>query len=328
MVRILLILMIIIQQFTLNAQIKADYSNKDHWLILPEHNETILQPYISDSSLISYADVFYLYPTVFTDKKNKDWNVSIDDEEQQTKAIRVTRLQSSAWAESGRMFVPYYTQANIRSYTALESGGRKALLKAYKDVKEAFSYYLKNYNNGRPIIIAGHSQGSTHGMLLLKDFFDGTKLQEQLVCAYLPGIGLHENEFESIPFLKNEIKTGGFVSWNTFKRRYKTKKFKEWYEGKATINPVTWDQQKYADRQLHQGFLFWDNKMYEQSFHTHLENGAVWISLPHVPFRSLAWKLDDYHVGDINLFWKDIQKNAKNRVRAYQQKEIAKSQKH
>lgn len=171
MVRILLILMIIIQQFTLNAQIKADYSNKDHWLILPEHNETILQPYISDSSLISYADVFYLYPTVFTDKKNKDWNISIDDEEQQTKAIRVTRLQSSAWAESGRMFVPYYTQANIRSYTALESGGRKALLKAYKDVKEAFSYYLKNYNNGRPIIIAGHSQGSTHGMLLLKDFF-------------------------------------------------------------------------------------------------------------------------------------------------------------
>lgn len=328
MVRILLILMIIIQQFTLNAQIKADYSNKDHWLILPEHNETILQPYISDSSLISYADVFYLYPTVFTDKKNKDWNISIDDEEQQTKAIRVTRLQSSAWAESGRMFVPYYTQANIRSYTALESGGRKALPKAYKDVKEAFSYYLKNYNNGRPIIIAGHSQGSTHGMLLLKDFFDGTKLQEQLVCAYLPGIGLHENEFESIPFLKNEIKTGGFVSWNTFKRRYKTKKFKEWYEGKATINPVTWDQQKYADRQLHQGFLFWDNKMYEQSFHTHLENGAVWISLPHVPFRSLAWKLDDYHVGDINLFWKDIQKNAKNRVRAYQQKEIAKSQKH
>jgi len=327
-VRILPILMIIIQQFTLNAQIKADYSNKDHWLILPEHNETILQPYISDSSLISYADVFYLYPTVFTDKKNKDWNVSIDDKEQRSKAIRVTRLQSSAWAESGRMFVPYYTQANLRSYTALESGGKKALLKAYKDVKEAFSYYLKNHNNGRPIIIAGHSQGSTHGMLLLKDFFDGTKLQEQLVCAYLPGIGLHENEFESIPFLKNEIKTGGFVSWNTFKRRYKTKKFKNWYQGKATINPVTWDQQKHADRKLHQGFLFSDNKMYEQSFHTHLENGAIWISLPHVPFRSLAWTLDDYHIGDVNLFWKDIQKNAKNRVRAYQQKEIAKSQKH
>ena len=327
MVRILLISMIFIQQFALNGQIIADYSKPEHWLILPEDNQGILEPYIKDSSLISYADVFYIYPTVFTDKKNKNWNISIDDEEQCNKARRVTRLQGSAWAESGRMFVPYYTQANLRSYTELESGGRKALLKAYNDVKQAFTYYMEHYNNGRPIIIAGHSQGSTHGMLLLKDFFDGKKLQEQLVCAYLPGIGLHENEFKSIPFLKNEIKTGGFVSWNTFKRRYRTKKFKNWYEGKATINPVTWDEQKYAERKLHQGFLFWDDKMYEQSFHTHLENGAVWISIPHVPFRSLAWTLDDYHIGDVNLFWKDIQINAKNRVLAYQQKEIAKSQK-
>jgi hypothetical protein len=311
----------------LNGQIIADYSNNEHWLILPEDNKNILEPYITDSSLISYADVFYIYPTVFTDKKNKNWNESIDDEEQQNNALRVTRLQSSAWAESGRMFAPNYTQAHIRSYTELESGGRKALLKAYNDVKQAFTYYMEHYNNGRPIIIAGHSQGSTHGMLLLKDFFDGKKLQEQLVCAYLPGIGIQENEFESIPFLKSEIQTGGFVSWNTFKRRYKTKKFKNWYEGKATINPVTWDEQKYAERKLHQGFLFWDDKMYTQSFHTHLENGAVWISLPKVPFRSMAWTLDDYHIGDVNLFWKDIQINAKNRVLAYQQKEIAKSQK-
>ena len=327
MVRILLISMIFIQQFALNGQIIADYSNNEHWLILPEDNKNILEPYITDSSLISYADVFYIYPTVFTDKKNKNWNESIDDEEQQNNALRVTRLQSSAWAESGRMFAPNYTQAHIRSYTELESGGRKALLKAYNDVKQAFTYYMEHYNNGRPIIIAGHSQGSTHGMLLLKDCFDGKKLQEQLVCAYLPGIGIQENEFESIPFLKSEIQTGGFVSWNTFKRRYKTKKFKNWYEGKATINPVTWDEQKYAERKLHQGFLFWDDKMYTQSFHTHLENGAVWISLPKVPFRSMAWTLDDYHIGDVNLFWKDIQINAKNRVLAYQQKEIAKSQK-
>ena len=327
MVRLFLISVIFIQQFALISQITANYSNTEHWLILPEHNQNILEPYITDSSLISYADVFYIYPTVFTDKKNKNWNISIDDKNQREKAKRVTRLQSSAWAESGRMFVPYYTQDNLRSYTELENGGRIALLRAYNDVKQAFIYYLEHHNNGRPIIIAGHSQGSTHGMLLLKDFFDGKKLQEQLVCAYLPGIGLHENEFKSIPFLKNENKTGGFVSWNTFKRRYRTKKFKNWYEGKATINPVTWNQQKYAERKLHQGFLFWDDKMYAQSFHTHLENGAVWISIPHVPFRSLALTIDDYHIGDVNLFWKDIQINAKNRVLAYQQKEITKSQK-
>ena len=134
--------MIFIQQFALNGQINADYSNPEHWLILPDNNQNILKPYITDSSLISYADVFYIYPTVFTDKKNENWNVSIDDKEQRKKAMRVSRLQSSAWAESGRMFVPYYTQANLRSYTELESGGRKALLKAYNDVKQAFIYYM------------------------------------------------------------------------------------------------------------------------------------------------------------------------------------------
>ena len=67
--------------------------------------------------------------------------------------------------------------------------------------------------------------------------------------------------------------------------------------------------------------------MYTQSFHTHVADGAVWISLPHVPFRSFAWTLEDYHIGDVNLFWKDIQSNAKTRVVAYQQKDIAKSKK-
>ncbi|MEJ6589583.1 MAG: DUF3089 domain-containing protein [Crocinitomicaceae bacterium] len=325
--QLILISIIIIQQFALNSQIEADYSNLDHWLISPDNKNKLHEAYIKDSSLIEYADVFYIYPTVFLDKKDPNWNVSIDNEEQRNKAIRVTRFQASAWAEAGRMFVPYYSQANLRSYTSLETGGRTALLKAYKDVKAAFSYYLENHNKGRPIILAGHSQGSTHAMLLLKDFFDGKALQEQLVCAYLPGIGINEDEYQSIPLLTNEIETGGFVSWNTFKRRYKTKKYKNWYQGKAAINPVTWDLQAIAKREKHKGFLFQDDKMYTQSFHTHVADGAVWISLPHVPFRSFAWTLEDYHIGDVNLFWKDIQSNAKTRVVAYQQKDIAKSKK-
>jgi hypothetical protein len=45
-------------------------------------------------------------------------------------------------------------------------------------VKTAFLYYLQHYNNGRPIIIASHSQGATHGKRLLKEFFDGKELQK------------------------------------------------------------------------------------------------------------------------------------------------------
>ena len=320
MIRGLLLFLFIIQQFECNAQIIANYSDTSHWVLRPDIENNLFENYIQDSADIKYADVFYIYPTVFTDKKNKNWNISIDDAEQREKVKRVTKFQGSAWAEAGRMFVPYYTQANLRSYFALESGGRKALLKAYEDVKKAFVYYLENHNNGRPIIIAGHSQGSTHGMLGLKDFFDEKELQNQLICAYLPGIGLETDEFNSIRLSIDPEGTGGFVTWNTFKKKYKTKKYKTWYQGKAAVNPVTWNTEKFAGRSLHKGFLFWDDKIYENSFKTNLVDGAVWISLPHVPFRSIALTFDDYHIGDVNLFWKDIQVNAKMRINAFKKK--------
>ena len=227
----LLIFIFILQQFDFNSQVVADYSNPEHWMISPQDDTSLHKAFISDTSLLSYADVFYVYPTVYLNKKEKDWNVSIDNKEQRERAINVTRLQASAWAESGRMFVPFYSQAHIRSYTELEEGGRKALLKAYADIKMAFQYYLDNYNNGRPIILAGHSQGSTHLMLLIKDFFDEKELQKKLICAYMPGIGLKEDEFKSIPLLTKGDQIGGFVAWNTFKRRYKTKKYNDWYKG-------------------------------------------------------------------------------------------------
>jgi hypothetical protein len=227
------------------------------------------------------------------------------------------RFQASAWVECGRMFVPYYRQAHIRSYRNLENGGREALLFAYSDIKAAFQYYLDHFNNGKPIILAGHSQGSTHLTLLLKDFFDGKDLQNQLVAAYLPGIGLKKNEFGTIPLMTSPNQIGGFISWNTFKRKVNKEKFEMWYKGKAVVNPVTWNSDKVADRKKHKGFLFSNNKIYSQSFSTHVIDGAIWISTPHFPYRSMAWTMDDYHIGDINLFWEDVKLNSKQRLNEY-----------
>ena len=113
-------------------------------------------------------------------------------------------------------------------------------------------------------------------------------------------------------------------TWPSASLKLKTKKYKDWYKGSAVINPVTWDQSSYAKRGQHKGFLFWDENIYEQSFSTHLVDGAVWISIPHVPFRSLSVSMKDYHIGDVNLFWEDTRINVKDRVYAFKQKELAK----
>ncbi len=293
----------------------TDYSKIENWAVLPGHYSTELQSYIHDSSLLAKVDVFFVYPTVFLDKNDPRWNIPINEPTQRKKVIdNPVRFQASAWAEAGHLYVPFYRQAHIRSYRNLDKGGRDSLLLAYSDVKAAFQYYLDHYNHGRPIILAGHSQGTTHLMLLLKDFFDDKPLQKQLVAAYLPGMAIKHNEFKTIPFMTNPDQTGGFVSWNTMKKKINHDKYDNWYKGSATINPVTWDLSKTAERKKHKGFLFNNNQMYRQSFTTHVIDGVIWISTPHFPFRSLAFTMDDYHIGDVNLFWEDIRQNARLRA--------------
>lgn len=310
----IIILLCSIYSFSTHAQ-AVDYSDAKNWAVLPTFSNDQLKSYVKDSSWIKKADVFYVYPTLFLDKKDSNWNIDINQNEQRTKVInQAVKFQASAWAESGRLFVPFYRQAHIRSYRMLNQGGKEALLLAYSDVKEAFSYYLKNHNQGRPIILAGHSQGSTHLSLLLKEFFDGTPLQKQLVAAYIPGIGIEGTMFTSLSLMKSPSENYGFVTWNTFKRRINEDKYERWYKGKLVVNPVTWDMSQFAEKSKHKGFLFWNSKMYQKSFSTTLIDGAIWITTPNFPYKYLAARMDDFHLGDVNLFWEDIRTNSKLRL--------------
>lgn len=292
------------------------YEDPKNWAVLPGKYPKDLQTRCPDDTSLS-VDVFYCYPTLITDKNDSRWNVPIDDSIQQNKVLsQAVAFQASAWGESGRIYVPYYRQAHLRSYYALESGGKEALLNAYTDVKAAFEYYLKHFNHGRPIILAGHSQGSTHLSFILRDFFDGTALQDRLVAAYIPGIGIDTTMFNHLKLMKSPTETGGYIVWNTFKRKFDAKQY-VFYKGKAVVNPVTWDTTKLAPRKMHKGFLFSNGQLYTSSFATHLSDGVIWISTPHFPYRMLSFTMRHYHIGDVNLFWEDIRINAKQRVKSY-----------
>ena len=167
------------------------------------------------------ADVFYVYPTLNTEKDDIRWNVPIEDKVQQNKVLnKAVLFQASAFLTSGQLYVPYYRQAHLRSYDMLENGGKKALLLAYSDIKKAFEIYLKKYNKGRPIILASHSQGSTHTKFLLRDFFDNKPLQEKLIAAYIVGTIIKPNLYKTIKPMTKPNSTGGLVGWNTFKKGY------------------------------------------------------------------------------------------------------------
>src|SRR5258706_533076 len=104
-----------------------------------------------------------------------------------------TRYISSYRANPGPAAPDYsnlfYWQAHLRAYYTTDTARALAAFElAYQDIKTAFQYYLDHYNNGRPIIIASHSQGSSHAQRLLKEFFENGPLKNRLVAAYVIGM--------------------------------------------------------------------------------------------------------------------------------------------
>lgn len=161
-----------------------DYSLASSWAALPTMKDSAdrvpKQSHQKDMQVESNADVFFIHPTSFLKKTEKSdgWNADISDSAINLETDKGSILnQASIFNGAGKVYAPRYRQAFIYSYFAEDKeSGRKALELAYKDVKAAFDYYLTHYNNGRPFIIASHSQGTTHAIKLLQEYIDGKPL--------------------------------------------------------------------------------------------------------------------------------------------------------
>ena len=130
------------------------YNSLNSWAAHPKLKDSPLSKFYNKESKV---DVFYIYPTIITETSDSDWNADIYNSETRDNTINVAvKYQASAWASSSRVFSPFYRQVHYRAFFKpyTENGGRPAYEIAYADVKRAFEYYLENYNNGRPIIIA------------------------------------------------------------------------------------------------------------------------------------------------------------------------------
>ncbi|RPG59695.1 MAG: DUF3089 domain-containing protein [Flavobacteriales bacterium TMED235] len=299
-------------EFSLSTSPSApDYKKEESWAVLPHVWNQSLEEIVGKPSE-KKADVFYVYPTFLTDKKDPSWNADTEDISMRRNILeKAVALQASAWVKAANLYVPFYRQAHYRIFFEPYSvHGQEAGLMAYLDVKNAFKYYLENYNKSKPIIIASHSQGAVHAKQLLKDFFDGKSLQKRLIAAYLIGARVDKNEFKSIPVLNTPKSTGGFVSWNTYKKNHLPELYEEWYKGGVVSNPITWDESYIGPIERHLGVLTSNRQIYPNSLSVQKIDGMLWSTLPKIKKRFLLSFIKNYHFADINLFWKDIQHNA------------------
>lgn len=321
-----------------------DYGLSSSWAALPSHpgSSAIVPEGAAPVWDDRPADVFYVHPT--TDLNPSRWNQDITDSETNawTDASVIAR-QASVFNGCCDVYAPRYRQASLMAVrqSGPQGEGRKAYDLAYTDVLRAFDEYIEHRNNGRPFILAGHSQGGLMVYRLLRDRVDSRPLEKQLVAAYAVGFDLMEGDFgrsfQSLPICAEPRQVRCVLSWNAgteevdldlynsmagsrYAEEYQTQ------EGRhgVCVNPLTFRlAEPSAPRGASKGAV----------------PGAPGEGTP-LPIRSamvaaectrgyLVVDADDsleldslpggsMHYHDFGLFYEDVRRNAGERVRAWQ----------
>jgi hypothetical protein len=264
------------------------------------------------------VDVFFLHPTTYYGKKT-NWNAPVEDAKLNQKTDATTILhQASIFNAAGKIYAPRYRQADLESfYRSDKNSAEAAWALAYDDIKSAFEYYLQHYNQGRPIIIAAHSQGTLHAIRLMKAFFDEKPLQTQLVAAYLVGWAIEKEEFKGIKPCSTPAETGCFCSWRSFRHGHLAKGVPIG-DNLAVINPLTWDLGlPSAEKSSNKGTVLRDySKVFPGIADATVHEGLVWVHKPKFP-GSIFFTRKNYHIADYNLFWVSVRENAVLRVNSF-----------
>jgi Protein of unknown function (DUF3089) len=323
-----------------------DYANEENWAALPTLDD--LADLVPEGAVNQYAqgdspvDVFFVHPTGFL--KGSSWTFSMDantSTEENTQWMMAN--QASPYNGCCNVYAPRYRQASMFAYMRADEATRDEILGfAYRDVARAFEYYMQHYNNGRPFVLASHSQGTHHSVGLLKEHINGTPAAEQFVAAFLIGGYASRSEFEGlegIGFCDSPTQLSCIVHWDTYSEAVKAD---QEANDVLCVNPLTWRLDgPHAGKENHEGALGSSGEYHAEfsgddaarnvefkPLGTPLPNyveaecsgGRLYISdQSETAFGDKGAMGDTYHGLDYPMFYMDIRENAILRVNTYLQ---------
>ena len=163
-------------------------------------------------------DCFYVYPTV-SGQTTANANLHIDPEE---KAVAVQ--QAARFSQVCKVYAPMYRQYTVTIIRKPGAATAAVRALAYGDVLSAWQDYLAHYNNGRGVVLIGHSQGAvmlTH--LITSEIDPNPDVRARLVSALLIGGNVTVaagqdvgGDFQNIPACRSADQTGCVVAYSSF----------------------------------------------------------------------------------------------------------------
>ena len=214
----------------------VDYDDPSTWLCRPGREDSCAVDLTTtviaaDGSLSkeSWAadpdaaiDCFYVYPTVSRDATgNSDMEAGPEEHS-------VIRSQFARFASVCRPFAPLYRQVTLTALRAGLSGQGQSLevdrALGSGDVLAAWNHYLEHDNDGRGVVLIGHSQGSGVLTRLIAEEIDGKPVQDRIVLALLLGTSLAvpegksvEGAFQHMPLCESDTQPGCVVAYAAFR---------------------------------------------------------------------------------------------------------------
>jgi DUF3089 family protein len=219
---------------TSTAASKNDYSDGKTWLCRPGRQDACAVDLTTTvvaangkltsekwaSNPKAPIDCFYVYPTVSNDQTPNSDMIAGPEE------MRVIRAQFARFGSECRVYAPLYRQVTLTALRAGIAGKPMAVDRAlgYNDVVDAWKYYLEHDNQGRGVVLIGHSQGSGVLTQLIRNEIDGKPVQERLISALLLGtsLGVPKGKdvggaFQHIPLCREASQTGCVIAYASFR---------------------------------------------------------------------------------------------------------------
>ena len=286
------------------------------------------------------AAVFFIHPTSFL--ASTHWNAPLADPESQWRARLFVRSEASAFNGVGEVWSPKYRQAAFGAFLTTKDEAEKALYFAYRDVAAAFEEFLESVPADRPIILAGHSQGSLHLTRLLRERISGRPEAGRIVAAYaigwpvslaadLPALGL--------PACARRDQAGCLVSWQSFGEPADPEMVTHVYDESTgptglprkrtpmlCTNPLTGAPGRAAPAAANLGTLVPNNDFSAGTLQAPGvparcdERGFLLIGEDPPDLGPYVLPGNNYHVYDYALFWANLRADAAARLGAFQKR--------
>ena len=290
-----------------------------------------------DPDAIPDFAVFFVPPTSYI-QAGGDWNAAFGNADTDNRARLFLRGLASPFNRADEIWAPKYRQAAVGAFLTDKPEAKLAIDAAYADVREAFRYFLETVDADKPLVLAGHSQGSLHVLRLLMEEVDGTPNADRLVAAYVPGWPISvEHDLPALPqpACASPEQTGCLLGWSAFAddgdpdfimRRYSsTPGFDGQPRGEGPIlcvNPLTGMAGGSAPASANLGTLVPEEGFARADLVPGAvparcdERGLLLIGDPPALGEGVL-PGSNYHVYDIPLFWANVQADVLRRVRAW-----------